>query len=104
MHLADVERTFGNKASWDKSFENCFIVFAQEGNQVVFDNDQSNYALKNVDALDVSDQFDLVYIDTPYISRKGIAVDYDAFYHFREGLTMYDDWGHNIDQDTKHRR
>lgn len=103
MRLADVERTFGNKASWDKSFDDWFIVFAQEGNQAVFDNGQSNYAL-NVDALDVSGQFDLVYIDTPYISRKGIAVDYHAFYHFLEGLTMYDDWGHNIDQDTKHRR
>ena len=49
-------------------------------------------------------EYDLVYIDTPYISRKGTPVDYLAFYHFLEGLAMYDEWDKHIDLRSKHRR
>ena len=36
----------------------------------------------NSDIFDVKDDYDLVYIDTPYISQKGGGVDYHDFYHF----------------------
>ncbi len=49
-------------------------------------------------------QVQMIYIDPPYISRRGVAVDYLAFYHFLEGLTMYDEWGQNLDRSSKHRR
>ena len=49
-------------------------------------------------------EYDLVYIDTLYISKRGVAVDYLGFYHFLEGLTIYDDWDKNIDHRSKHRR
>lgn len=49
-------------------------------------------------------EYDLVYIDTPYISKSGSAVDYLSFYHFLEGLTMYDEWGEHVDRRSKHRR
>ena len=58
----------------------------------------------NVDAADVPGDYDLVYIDTPYISKRGVAVDYLDFYHFLEGLTMYDEWEKHIDYRSKHRR
>jgi len=48
--------------------------------------------------------FDLVYIDTPYISKKGVGVDYFGFYHFLEGLVNYSKWGGMIDYGTKHKR
>ncbi len=103
LRFAEVERSFGNKASWDRPFEAWFRAFVEEANQAVFDNGQPNRAL-NFDALQVPGQYDLVYIDPPYLSRKGVGVDYYAFYHFLEGLTFYDQWGEEIDYHSKHRR
>jgi adenine-specific DNA-methyltransferase len=80
VRLADVERSFGNKTSWDRPFTAWFCDFVTEANQAVFDNGRINQAL-NVDALEVSGTYDLVYIDTPYISERGEGVDYRDFYH-----------------------
>ncbi len=38
MRTADVERGFGNKTSWDRSFDDHFRRFAAEANRAVFDN------------------------------------------------------------------
>ena len=103
LRFAEVERSFGNKATWDRPFDEWFCTFVEEGNCAVFDNGQANHAL-NYDAADVPGTYDLVYIDPPYISRRGAAVDYREFYHFLEGLTMYDEWGEHIDCRSKHRR
>ena len=46
---------------------------------------------------EVPGSYDLVYVDTPYISSKGVGVDYLHFYHFLEGLTDYDNWKSRID-------
>ncbi|GAI40309.1 unnamed protein product, partial [marine sediment metagenome] len=56
------------------------------------------------DALDVKGKYDLVYIDTPYISSKGVGVDYLEFYHFLEGLVKYNKWETLIDWKSKHLR
>jgi len=103
VRLADVERSFGNKTSWDRPFTAWFCDFMTEANQAVFDNGRANQAL-NLDALDIPGTYDLVYIDTPYISRQGEGVDYRDFYHFLEGLTMYETWKTQIDYRSKHRR
>jgi hypothetical protein len=103
IRFAEVERSFGNKTSWDKPFEDWFRFFAAEANAAVFANQQANHAL-NQDACTIEGAFDLVYIDPPYISSKGVATDYHAFYHFLDGLTMYDQWGSHIDWRSKHRR
>ncbi len=103
IRLAEVERSFGNKTTWDRPFEEWFRTFIREANRAVFDNGQANRAL-HFDAAGVPGQYDLVYIDPPYISQRGVAVDYLDFYHFLEGLTMYDAWGRHIDYRSKHRR
>ena len=103
IRFAEVERSFGNKTTWDRPFHERFCVFVEEANQAVFDNKQMNRAM-NLDAFDVPCEYDLIYIDTPYISKRGVAVDYLGFYHFLEGLTMYDDWERHIDRRSKHQR
>ncbi|MCL4458765.1 MAG: DNA adenine methylase [Chloroflexi bacterium] len=103
IRFAEVVRSFGNKTTWDRPFDEWFRIFIGEANQAVFDNSQMNRAL-NLDAADVPGEYDLVYVDTPYISNRGVAVDYLCFYHFLEGLTMYDEWGKHIDHRSKHRR
>jgi adenine-specific DNA methylase len=103
LRLADTPRTFGNKATWDHPFDDWFRVFAAEASAAVFDNGQPNRAL-NLDAVDVPGHYDLVYIDPPYLPDRGAGVDYRGFYHFLEGLTMYDEWPARIDSRSKHRR
>ncbi|MBM3175414.1 MAG: DNA methyltransferase [Chloroflexi bacterium] len=102
IRFRDVKRSFGNKVTWDKPFDQWFRHFVFEANRAVFDNGRENKAL-NLDPLQIPGVFDLVYIDTPYISSKGVGVDYLHFYHFLEGFTMYDQWPDRIDYGRKHR-
>jgi adenine-specific DNA methylase len=103
IRLAEVERSFGNKATWDGDFAEYFRRFAQEFNHAVFANGRENKAL-NADAFDLAESTDLVYIDTPYVSEAGVGVDYSQFYHFLEGMVDYDNWRSRIDVRSKHRR
>ncbi len=103
MRTAEVQRSFGNKTSWDRSFSDHVRAFAEQANRAVFAGRQRCAALCS-DALDVSGAFDLVYIDTPYISAKGVGVDYRDFYHFLEGLIDYAQWPERVDLASKHRR
>ncbi len=103
IRLAEVERSFGNKTTWDTPFEDWFHVLTGEANRAVFDNGQANRAM-NFDVISAPGEYDLIYIDPPYISAQGIGVDYLEFYHFLEGLQMYDEWAQHIDTRTKHRR
>lgn len=103
VRFADVERSFGNKTTWDKSFEEHFSNFVKEANNAVFDNGQNNRSF-NEDASNLNIKAGLIYIDTPYISKKGTGVDYIDFYHFLEGLSDYPNWYKHIDFDSKHRK
>lgn len=98
-----VERSFGNKTTWDTPFEVHFRVFAREANRAVFDNRRCNRAL-NLDAFETPTGADLVYLDPPYLNAQGVGVDYRDFYHFLEGLTDYAHWQQQIDFNSKHRR
>ncbi|MCW3130305.1 MAG: DNA adenine methylase [Methanophagales archaeon] len=103
MRTSNVKRSFGNKATWDTPFEEHFLNFVNEANGCVFSNGKKNKAL-NLDVFDIEGDFDLVYIDTPYISREGVGVDYMEFYHFLEGIVNYQKWKDMIDYRSKHRR
>jgi len=101
MRTADVKRSFGNATTWNKPFDVFFRKFVREANNAIFNNGRENMAL-NVDALEVNEDCDLVYIDPPYVSDKGTATDYFGFYQFLEGLAQYEDWPDRIDTTTKH--
>ncbi len=104
IRTADVERSFGNKKTWDTPFEDHFIKFVEEANNAVFDNGRQNKAFhSDIFSLDIP-HTDLVYVDTPYVSAKGVGVNYFDFYHFLEGIIFYDQWGKMIDWKSKHRK
>lgn len=103
VRTAEVKRTFGNKTSWDTPFDVHYKKFALEGNLAVFDNGNDNKSTC-LDAFDVTGNFDLVYMDPPYTSSKGVSVDYHQFYHFLEGIVDYDRWPQTVDYKSKHRR
>ena len=101
MRTADVARSFGNKRTWDRSFDDHFRAFVERAGAAVLDGGGSCKVLCS-DVLEVCGTFDLVYIDTPYITRRGVGVDYAQFYHFLEGLLDYDTWSEKIDWNSKH--
>lgn len=103
VRLMEVKRSFGNKTTWDTPFEVHFRAFVEEANKAVFDNGTRCHAL-NMDALKITNNYDLIYIDTPYINDKGVGVDYADFYHFLNGLVNYDNWPRLIDYNSKHHR
>lgn len=103
MRTSDVKRSFGNKATWDRSFDAHFLAVVAEANAAVIDSAQPCRAVCG-DALEVEGEFDLVYVDTPYIRRNGVGVDYRDFYHFLEGLLHYPQWAEMIDRSSKHLR
>jgi adenine-specific DNA methylase len=103
VRMQDVKRSFGNKATWDTPFVTHYKNFIEEANNAVFSNGKNNISL-NSNVFNLSEKYDLVYIDTPYISEKGVGVDYLDFYHFLEGVVNYDNWGDLIDEKSKHKR
>lgn len=105
IRLANVERSFGNKKTWDTSFEEHFRNFVMMANRAVFDNHRENKVYcSDIFDLKIHSAAGLVYIDTPYISKKGFGVNYFEFYHFLEGLTDYNNWEKKIDYKSKHKR
>jgi len=104
IRMAEVERSFGNKKTWDTPFEDHFIKFVEEANNAVFDNGEKNQAFHS-DIFDLSiPKIDFVYIDTPYISTKGAGMNYFDFYHFLEGIVFYNEWPKLIDKNSKHKK
>jgi adenine-specific DNA methylase len=103
LRFADVQRSFGNKSSWDKSFENWVNMFISEANGAVFQGTEPCSA-SMCDAVEVQGEFDLVYADPPYVTEKAVATDYADLYHFLTGLCLYDEWKNLIDYRSKHHR
>ncbi len=105
MRLNDVKRNFGNKVTWERTFEDQVRKFIEEANRCVFDNSERCVAL-NQDALSISGEYDLVYLDPPYVDINGDhdTIDYLYCYHFLEGLMDYNQWGDMIDFTSKNLR
>lgn len=99
LRLATVDRSFGNKSTWDTRFALHFRRFSEEIEQRVFDGPQTCRA-SNYDALEIpGGHYDLVYLDPPYMKRgrQLETADYLHCYHFLEGLARYEDWPRLID-------
>lgn len=91
---------FGNKKTWERSFEELFIRFIDELNRVTFENDKNNLTF-NYPALNCPVRADLVYIDPPYLKKGGTNTSYHSKYHFLEGLASYNDIVENINFSKK---
>ncbi len=102
---ANVSRQFGNKRTWDRSFSYYFRHFVAETNDLVFKGANKCNA-KNHNALELAGEYDLVYLDPPYLTRNSAneTADYRRCYHFLEGLSRYDLWEQEIDYETPNLR
>ena len=98
----EVPRNFGNKTTWEKSFDEHFRNFANEANSLIFDNGKPCKSL-NSSAFDLDGYgYDLVYLDPPYLRQEGSneSSNYLKCYHFLEGLSQYRRWPELVDHET----
>lgn len=99
---ANVVRNFGNKTTWKTSFDEYFRRFIEEANGAVF-NSRVACRSTNNSVFDINDvDYDLVYLDPPYLSKDGSNenADYTRCYHFLEGLARYQNWENLIDYNS----
>lgn len=98
----EVERNFGNKTTWEKSFNEYLLKFTGEANSLVFDSGvecrATNQSIFDIDPYG----YQLVYIDIPYIRKDGSneSSNYLRCYHFLEGLSRYNEWENLIDYES----
>ena len=93
MRLKDVRRSFGNAAAWEKSIEHHAIKAVQELVAFPFSEEpqQGKAFSAHTAQLDLlSSQYDLVYVDPPYLNGKELETNYANFYGFLNGLWRYD--------------
>ena len=102
LRRAQVDRSFGNKTTWDTSFKKLLQNKISESNSYVFDNGMHNKAMNEDAAKLTALSVDVVYIDPPYF-RIGCAPrqsDYRLAYHFVEGLAQYAIWADLLDNNS----
>jgi hypothetical protein len=69
LRLANVNRSFGNKTTWDTDFDTLFFRFHNEISQKIFSNGLENKAICT-DIMKMKDRdFDLVYLDHKWIEN-----------------------------------
>lgn len=104
LRTADVERNFGNKTTWDRSFDEYLTKFTAEANSLIFNSNTKCISL-NESIFDLDEYgYDLVYLDPPYL-RKSVTSEssnYLSFYHFLEGISKYNEWENSIDYNRAH--
>ena len=103
LRTAFTKANFGNKTTWEQSFESLFIKFARELNEFQFEV-LPRTEISNISALNCDKNADLVYIDTPYFREKQSAViTYHNRYHFLEGLMHYEEIPNQINYEKVNR-
>jgi len=104
LRKANINRSFGNKKTWDTDFLTLFVKFAQEASSKAFLNGMKNKAICQ-DVMKIKNRnFDLIYLDPPYTRPNDKhPKDYYSLYHFLEGLVDYENWAYRIEWSKKNR-
>jgi adenine-specific DNA-methyltransferase len=94
-----IKRSFGNAATWERSFEHHALQAYDELAKVLVATGVAPTILPAGDATSIPSGYDLVYIDPPYVGREDRhnRDDYWRRYHFLEGLARYEEWAALID-------
>jgi adenine-specific DNA methylase len=85
MRMRDVERSFGNKATWEKPFPEHFQKFLHEASTHSLNSSFVETFHGNPLNLDRKN-FDVVYLDPPYINSSNKTTPYADYYGFLDVL------------------
>jgi len=103
LRIGAVKRSFGNKTTWDAPILQHALTALTELRRVSWPTNAQGTALcRNTrhGFLEFA-QYDLVYLDPPYLGQNG-ATDYADGYHFLTGLLDYTAFG-RFDRRRRHR-
>lgn len=104
MRTREVNRSFGNKATWERPFIEHMKKFYLELAFARSYNRSSFVEVRKESAFDIEGHWDLVYIDTPYAKSTGQQEsNYFNFYHFLDAIKHYDLIPSEINLNLKHR-
>lgn len=101
LRTANVERKFGNLTTWNSSFVDISKKILLDLHKMPARKNQNFKVLSSKSAETIKGNYDLVYIDPPYITNKENGDGYWKKYHFLEGLSDYENWQSSIDYSTK---
>lgn len=87
---------FGNWRTWERTFEELMNTANEELIKTKFLGKNSTTFLNCLDASEIKSEYDLVYLDPPYVSGRS-DTDYMDRYHFLEGFCNYSEWPNKID-------
>jgi len=96
MRERDVKRSFGNAVTWEAPIREHASKALAELQQFPFGDQIPGFKIFGENTRDLSgfsDNYDLVYLDPPYLNSRGTGVDYSDFYGFLEGLCDYELFG-----------
>ena len=98
-----VKRSFGNSTTWEKPFKEHITSAYHDLEHGRFRSKHNVSILAPGNASAIDGNYDLVYIDPPYVSRKESynRDDYWRRYHFLEGLSMYESWETRLDTTSR---
>jgi adenine-specific DNA-methyltransferase len=92
MRTKDVKRSFGNAATWETSILDHAVKAIEEIKGFPFGDVWSGAEAFRENTCDLGsfkEEYDLIYMDPPYLNGRGAGVDYSDFYSFLEGLCDY---------------
>ncbi len=104
MRTKDVERSFGNKTTWERPIIKHMQKFYKE--LANYREYKLKYKVKVTckSAFELRGKYDIVYIDTPYAKSKGLQEsNYFSFYHFMDALLDYENISKRIISELKHK-
>lgn len=92
----NVTRSFGNWVTWERAFTDLMKESLKDliNIQPYQSSKTTILPAGNISRLD--NDYDLVYLDPPYVGKTKTGDDYLRRYHFLEGLVAYEEWGKNI--------
>ena len=96
IRLKECDRKFGNKTTWEKPIADLMRKNLNEVNSAIYSNGKRHHVYQR-DALNIKEKYDLIYVDPPYCSTKGLCADYQNYYSFLDGLCDYKNWKEKID-------
>lgn len=104
MRTKDIERSFGNKVTWDKPIIDHCLKFLKEVESCRNKKSLHKVKFENTSAFSIKGDYDLVYIDTPYAKSEGTQEsNYFNFYHFLDALLSYEKIRISIQTNIKHK-
>lgn len=99
----NVDRSFGNKTTWDTPFETLAYRAYLGLAKTVWESGAPHEVLSPVDVSELRPTYDLVYLDPPYINGHSCKITYLQRYHFLEGMLNYEKWPRMIQVDMKNK-